>query len=153
VKISTARFGAVDVSSQNLLVLSQGLIGFPSLTRFAIIDAEHGSVFQWWQAADAPDIALVVMDPLLIVPDYDVGGLEAEWAELGADDPGVRQVVVIVTASGPSLSAVTLNLAAPVLVNRTARQGRQVVLPDARYDTAVRLDDVVAPKGPVELAA
>lgn len=152
-KISTARFGAVDVSSHDLLVLPQGLIGFPSLTRFAIMEAEQGSVFRWWQAAEAPDVALVVMDPLLVVPDYDVDGLDTEWAELGADDPGVRQVAVIVTASGPSLSAVTLNLAAPVLVNRAARRGRQVVLPDARYDTAVRLDDVLTPKGPVELAA
>lgn len=152
-KIATTRFGTVDVSSADLLVLPQGLIGFPSLTRFAMMDAEQGGVFQWWQAADDPDVALVVLDPLLVVPDYDVRGVDVEWDDLGADGSGVRQVVVIVTASGPSLSAITLNLAAPVLVNRTARHGRQVVLPDARYDTAVRLDDVLIPKRPVELAA
>lgn len=151
--ISTIRFGVVDVSPQDLMMLPQGLIGCPAWTRFAVIELEEGSVFRWWQAVGAPDTALVVLDPLLIVPDYDLRGLEAEWSELGADDPAVRHVAVVVTVSGPSFESVTLNLAAPIVMNRETRQGRQVVLPDGRYDVAVRLEDVLAPKGSVELAA
>jgi flagellar assembly factor FliW len=143
----------VEVSHRHLIVLPQGLIGFPSLTRFVVIESDEGSVFRWWQAVDAPDTAFVVLDPLCIVPDYDLRGLEVEWADLSVDDPALRQVVVVVTAPGPTLESVTLNLAAPILINPTTRQGRQVVLPDERYAVAVRYDDAVALKGSVELAA
>jgi flagellar assembly factor FliW len=151
--IATTRFGTIEASAQDLIVLPQGLIGFAALTRFAVIQFDQDGVFRWWQAVDAPDTAFVVLDPLLITPDYDLRGIEAEWSELGADDPGARDVAVIVTVSGPRLESVTLNLSAPIAVNRATRQGRQVVLPDGRYDVAVRLDDMLAPKGPVELAA
>lgn len=151
--ISTTRFGCVEVSHQRLIVLSQGLIGFPSLTRFVAIESDKGSVFRWWQSVDAPDTAFVVFDPFCIVPDYDLRGLEVEWEDLGVDDPALRQVVVVVTVLGPTLESVTLNLAAPILINPTTRQGRQIVLPDERYAVAVRFDDAVALKGSVELAA
>ncbi len=151
--ISTTRFGSVEVSHQHLIVLSQGLIGCPSLTRFVAIESDAGGVFRWWQAVDAPDTAFVILDPLSVVPDYDLRGLDVEWADLGVDDPALRQVVVVVTAPGPTLESVTLNLAAPILINPTTRQGRQIVLPDERYGVAVRFDDAVALRGSVELAA
>lgn len=151
--IATTRFGALEVSHQRLIVLAQGLIGCPSVTRFVAIESDEGSVFRWWQAVDAPDTAFVVLDPLSIVPDYDLRGLEVEWADLGVDGPTRGQVVVLVTAPGPTLESVTLNLAAPILINPTTRQGRQIVLPDERYAVAVRFDDAVAPRGSMELAA
>lgn len=151
--IATTRFGTVDVSSQDLMELPRGLIGFPALTRFAVIEPEPGSVFQWWQAVDAPDAAFVVLDPLLIAPHYDLRDIEAEWAELGAADPRVQRVVVLVTVSGPSLESITLNLAAPIVVNRATRQGRQIIVPDERFAVAVRLGELLAPTRSVELAA
>ncbi len=151
--ISTTRFGTVEVAPQDVITLPQGLIGFPALTRFAVLEPDQGSVFRWWQAVDAPDTGFVMLDPLLIAPDYDLRGIEVEWSELGAEDAGLRHVVVVVTVSGPSLDSVTLNLAAPIVLNRATRQGRQVVLPERRYDAVVRLDDALAPKGSVELAA
>lgn len=151
--ISTTRFGPVGVSHQELTVLPQGLIGFPALTRFTVIEPEEGSVFRWWQAVDAPDTAFVVFDPLLLVPDYDLRGLEAEWSDLGADDPTLRRVLVLVTVPTPNLESLTFNLAAPIVVNAATRQGRQLILPEGRYAAAVRLQEVVAPKGSMELAA
>lgn len=150
--IVTTRFGTVDVSPQALIELPHGLIGLPSLTRFAVLEAEAGSVFRWWQAVGAPETAFVVLDVVSVLPDYDLRGLEAEWSDLDID-AARRHVVVLVTAPGPSLESVTLNLAAPIVVNTATRQGRQVVLPEGRYAAAVRLEDALAPKKPVELAA
>lgn len=151
--IATTRFGNVKASQRDLIVLPQGLIGLPSLTRFLSIPSDEGSVFRWWQAVDVPDTAFVVIDPLSIVHDYDLRGVEVEWADLGVDGPALGQVVVVVTATGPTLESVTLNLAAPILINPATRQGRQIVLPDERYAVAVRFDDAAAVKNPVELAA
>lgn len=151
--ISTTRFGTIEVSDQHLIVLPQGVIGFPALTRFAVIDSESGSVFRWWQAVDAPDVAFVVLDPWCVVPDYARRGLDADWADLGAEDSDLRQVAIVVTASGANLDSATFNLAAPILINTATNRGRQVVLPDERDTVAVRLDDIVPTKSPVELAA
>jgi flagellar assembly factor FliW len=153
VNITTTRFGRITVSPEELITMPQGLVGFPSLTRFAIIEPEEeGNVFRWWQSVDTPEAAFVVLNPAPLVADYARGDLGPEWAELGANTPDLRQLVVVVTAPGPGLDSVTLNLAAPILINIATRHGRQVVLGDDRYGVAVRLDEAAFHKS-VELAA
>jgi flagellar assembly factor FliW len=48
---------------------------------------------------------------------------------------------------------VTLNLAAPVIVNPVTRRGRQVVFQDGRYPVDSRWNDLLSPKRSLELAA
>jgi flagellar assembly factor FliW len=59
----------------------------------------------------------------------------------------------LATIPRPTLESVTLNLAAPIVVNAATRQGRQLVQSDARYGVNTRLEDLVSPKRLLELAA
>lgn len=152
VKISTTRFGTVNAPPETLIVLPQGLIGFPLLTRFAVIEPDQAGWFRWWQAVDAPETAFVVVDPVHVVPDYDLSGVEQDLVDLGLGDTEPRQVAALVTVPRPSLAFVTVNLAAPIVVNAVTRQGRQVVLPDGRYPVAARFDEASV-RPPLELAA
>lgn len=152
-KIETRRFGTVKIDERTVVVLPQGLIGFPLLTRFVAIEQGRAGCFTWWQAVDDKDAAFVVVDAHAILPDYDLKGLDADLADLGLGGSTSPQVLVLATVSGPTLDAVTLNLAAPVIVNPVTRQGRQVVFPDGRYAVDARWDDALSPKRSFELAA
>jgi flagellar assembly factor FliW len=153
VKIKTKRFGSIRVDGQAVIELPHGLIGFPSLTRFVPVEQEQTGVFRWWQALDAAETAFVVVDPLQVVPDYDLTSVEGELADLGLGGSALRYVAVLVTIPRPTLESVTLNLAAPIIVNAAKRQGRQLVHPDARYGVDTRLDALLSPKRLLELAA
>jgi flagellar assembly factor FliW len=153
VKIETKRFGVIRVDADAVIELPNGLIGFPALTRFVPVEQGRTGVFQWWQSLDAAETAFVVVDPLQVVPDYDLTGVEAELADLGLVGPASRRVAVLATIPRPSLESVTLNLAAPIVVNAATRLGRQLVQSDARYGVNTRLEDLVSPKRLLELAA
>jgi flagellar assembly factor FliW len=94
-----------------------------------------------------------VVDPLQVVPDYDLSSVESELADLGLGGSALRYVAVLATIPRPTLESVTLNLAAPIIVNAATRQGRQLVHPDARYVVDTRLEDLLSPKRLLELAA
>ncbi|MFZ5875302.1 MAG: flagellar assembly protein FliW [Nitrospirota bacterium] len=152
-KIQTKRFGLIRVDAETVIELPQGLIGCPALTRFVPVEQGQTGIFRWWQSLDAAETAFVVVDPLQVVPEYDLAGVETELADLGLVDPASRRVVVLATISRPTLEAVTLNLAAPIIVNAVTRQGRQLVQSDVRYRVNTRLEDLVSPKRLLELAA
>lgn len=147
----TVRFGAVDVPDESLMTLPQGLIGFPALTRLAIVDLEQGGWFQWWQSVEDPATAFVAVDPFRIV-DYDLTGLEPDMRALEITKPSGMIVAVLVTLHGGGLDHTTVNLLAPIIVNRVTRIGRQVVLPDERYQVDQPLGSA-ASKRSVEIAA
>jgi flagellar assembly factor FliW len=153
VKIETKRFGVIRVDADAVIELPNGLIGFPALTRFVPVEQEHTGVFRWWQSLDAPETALVVVDPLQVVPDYDLTGVDAELTELGLVGSAPRRIAVLATIPRPTLESVTFNLAAPIVVNPATRLGRQLVQSDARYGVNMRLEDLVSPKRILELAA
>lgn len=150
-KIRTLRFGTVDVPSESLTALPQGLIGFPTITRLAMMDLEQGGWFQWWQAVEDPAMAFVTVDPFRIM-DYDLSGVESEIQALEITKPSGMIVVVLMTLHGGGLDHTTVNLLAPIIVNRASRIGRQVVLPDERYRVDQPLGAMAA-KRAVEIAA
>ena len=68
--IETSRFGPTEVDENRLIRLEMGVLGFPNEKDYALIQTADGSGFYWLQAVTRPDLAFVVCDPRLFVPDY-----------------------------------------------------------------------------------
>lgn len=151
-KLSTKRFGVIDVSDSSVMVIPQGLIGFPTLTRWAIIDDAGGSPFRWWQSLDEVTTVLVTIDPFLLV-DYDLQAVEEELHASGIGTSSERIVAVVVTLRGPTLDGATVNLVAPIVVNGETHIGRQMILPEGRYLVDQPLEGVRSEKRSIEMAA
>lgn len=130
--LETSRFGRIEVDQDRLIHFPKGILGFPEQTRYALIQTGPDSVFYWLQAADRPELAFVVCDPQLFVPDYQAP-IKAEEAEsLGLEDLAKAQVLVIVNKVDGVLTG---NLQGPLVVNCTSRMGRQLVLSEKRFAT------------------
>jgi flagellar assembly factor FliW len=142
VKVKTTRFGEIEVKEADIVQLPNGLIGFPELKKYVILDHDQQSPFKWLQSLDDGAIAFVLINPLLFRPDYTVEVNEAEVAELEIQDEKDAVISVIVTMpSNPQ--NMTANLKAPLVFNLKNRKGRQVILSNPEYTTRHNIMDEI----------
>jgi flagellar assembly factor FliW len=130
--IETSRFGPLEVDEHRLISFPKGILGFPDQPRYALIQTAENSCFYWLQAVERADLAFVVCDPRLFVPDYCVPVKLEELSQIHLADPSAAQVFIIVNKVE---SVLTGNLQGPLVVNVQTREGRQLVLSDRRYST------------------
>ena len=143
IHVKSARFGDFEVLADRVLHFPQGLIGFPRMRRFVILDHRPGSPFKWMLCLEQPDVAFAVVEPGKMVPDYRAP-LELGARTLGVDPADVALFVIVTIPPDPT--AMTVNLMAPVVVDVRTRTSRQLVLEDPRCDPSYR---VCAPRVPV----
>ncbi len=130
--IETSRFGSLEVDENRLIRFPKGLLGFPSQQEYALIQTAEDSGFYWLQAVDRPELAFVVCDPRMFVPDYVVPVKMDELGQIGLEDPSAAQVFTIVNKVDNMLTG---NLQGPLVINVETREGKQLVLSDRRYAT------------------
>lgn len=127
------RFGAIELDPDKVIRFERGLLGFPSLRDFVVIEHQPGSPFSWLQSVDEPSLAFLVVDPWAYTPDYlpDIQDHHMQELKFDQDAP----VLVLATASIPKgkPEALTLNLYAPLVINLRDRLGKQVTLDESAY--------------------
>jgi len=128
--VSTTRFSTIEIDDDRILQFEHGLLGFSSYRRYALLQPDDRGVFFWLQSLEAPDLAFVVTDPALWVPDYAAQIRPEQAAEVGLAEPGEAQVLVIVNRRDETLTA---NLQGPLVVNPRTCRGLQVVMLDRRW--------------------
>ncbi len=127
-KIRTGRFGEIEVSKDTLLTFPTGIVGFPAVRQFVVLDVAEDCQYQWFQAVNEPDLAFVIIDVHLLDPNFQVElsdeGLEE--LELAQTDPVLIMAVVTIPSGQPEQA--TANLRAPLVVNLRTRKGKQPIL-------------------------
>ena len=131
-KIETTRFGTVDVDDTRIISFPDGLLGFTGYTRFALLQPDDEGVFYWLQSIDAADLAFVVTDPSLWVPEFQAHIRREQMEQLGLSRIEDAQVLVIVNKRDQLLTA---NLQGPVVINVENCLAQQLVLAEKRWTT------------------
>jgi len=132
-KVLTSRFGELAIDPQAVIEVPRGLIGFPDQKRFVIIQHKPQSPFYWFQSIDTPDLAFVIIDPLVFKPDYQAPLSRFVLEELKADRPEEVAIYVIITIPPGHPQKMTANLLGPLVINSQTRLARQLVLDENRY--------------------
>jgi flagellar assembly factor FliW len=136
VRVRSTRFGAFEVSQDQVLRFPQGMIGLPEARRYVIVDHRPGSPFKWMLALDDPELGFAIANPYELVPGYRPP-LELAARLLEADPEDLAIFVVVTIPSDPA--QMTVNLMAPVAVHLRTRIARQIVLEDPHAPPAYRL--------------
>ena len=123
-KIQTSRFGAVEIDALDLLSFPSGMLGLEDCEQWVLLADAQNDALGWLQSTTHSDVALAVVSPRRFVHDYQVRVARSELAPLALESDREAQVLAIVS-SGPR--GLTLNLKAPLVINRQRRLGRQVV--------------------------
>ena len=128
--IHSTRFGDIECPEEKILKIPSGIIGFPSSTRYLVLDHDRDVPFKWLQSLDQEELAFVIVDPVWFKPDYRVTIALDEIMELGRVDERDLVLFVILTIPSDDPSRMTANLRGPVIVNAGTRTAKQVILRD-----------------------
>ena len=133
IKIKTDRFGEMEFPESSVVKVAGGLIGLAGQENFVIIQHQDNTPFYWLQSVDEPELALVMVNPLLFKEDYDPPIPLSVHQELDIQNAGEISIFVIVTIPAGNPQGMTANLLGPLVVNPRSRQARQLVLDDRIY--------------------
>ena len=130
-----SRFGTVEHDWTMQLHLPAGLLGFPEVKEYLIVDPEPELPVKWLQARDELHLAFVITDPFALLPDYLVELTPLDLMDVGAHATTDLFLVAIVTLPRATTSYPTVNLQGPVLINRANGWAKQLVLVQGTYHT------------------
>ena len=149
-KINTKIFGEIDIADEKIILFENGIVGFPELKRFALLhDEEKGTDagIRFLQSLDEPGFAMPVMDPLLVMPEYDP---EVDDELLSAaGHVTMDNILVLVTVTIPSdLTRMSVNLQGPFVINVEENRACQVIVERGTYPVKFPIYDILqAQKG------
>lgn len=133
--VNTKIFGEVDIEDNKIIEFSGGIIGFPQLTKFALIYDEEkgvGAGIRWLQSMQDENFAMPVMDPLVVQKDYNPEIEDELLKEMG--DLKEDNLLVLVTVTVPSdLTKMSVNLRGPIIINSDNRKACQVIVEGESY--------------------
>ena len=134
IKVQTSRFGTIEIKENEVIEMPNGVIGFPELKKYVLLDHDKDSPFKWFQSLDDGTIAFVLINPLLFKPDYAVEVTETEVADLDLKSEEDAVVSSIITMPG-KVDGMTANLKAPLVFNLKNKMGKQIILNSTEYTT------------------
>jgi flagellar assembly factor FliW len=111
------------------LRLPMGLLGFEQMKDYLLIAKTGEEPFRWLQVKGDVSLAFVVVEPFLVVPEYQPDIPEADVEFLGLSSPEEAVLYNIVTVHGGGRA--TVNLKGPIVINRNTGRGKQVVISNA----------------------
>jgi flagellar assembly factor FliW len=135
--IESTRFGTFQVRDDLVLTFPDGLPGLPG-ERYVLVAQDEGVPFYWLHSAEHADVALPVTNPWLFFADYEVHISDEEARMLGLESPEEADIYCVVRAT-PDLGDCTVNLASPVIIQRSNRLGRQIINDAGGYSVRHRL--------------
>jgi flagellar assembly factor FliW len=132
VVVKTGRFGQLTVSDEEIITVSQGLLGFPEYTRFCLVDSGDDTLILWLQSLENPEIAFPLLEPKIFKPDYTVRLSAVELRDLRLNNINQSAVFSVLTIP-EEMTQMTANIKAPLVINLKEQLARQVVLQENEY--------------------
>ncbi len=120
--VETRFHGPLTVKPEDIITMDYEILGFAQHRHFILVPHRSDSPFLYLQSTTESTLSFVVIDPLVVMPDYSLP-LE-ELPDLG--DPQLWAILCLCTVGqgGPG----TVNLRSPLIINRETRRGGQFVL-------------------------
>lgn len=126
-KIQTAYWNELEINEADMIYFQHGLPGFEEERQFAMLPISDESIFQVLQSVKTKELAFIVTSPFIAVKDYSFDLEEATIEALQIQEVHEVAVLGIVTLKD-TLTTSTINLTAPIVLNTTNKQAKQIIL-------------------------
>jgi len=116
-KITTQKFGEIEIPENMVITFQNGLFGFEDLTKFVLIKPDD-SLFFWFNSVEKPEISFPLFGLRMIDENY----------------PQIEnhEAFGIVTLN-PDPLKVTINMKAPVFIDQDNKTGLQKILDNENF--------------------
>ena len=132
-QIDTLRFGTVEVDEDKVIEFVDGIPGLDQYRKYALLQFEESYPIVWLQSMDDNGICLPVLDTFSVLPDYVFDIDESDVKSLELKEPEDIHVVSVVVIPD-DIKGMTVNLAAPIIINTSTGKAKQIVLSGSEYN-------------------
>ncbi len=132
-RIGTKLFGEIEVEEEKKITFANGIIGFPELKDFLLVhDSDSNGGIRWMQSLQEPAFAMPVIDPLIVISDYNPQIEDELLTPLNITDE--TNMLVLVTITIPKeAEKMSVNLRAPLVINGETRKASQIIVDGEHY--------------------
>jgi len=138
VKVSTTRFGDLNVDKQDVITFREGMLGFDELKKFFIVDPGDQTLILWMQSIENPAVAFPILEPKIFKPDFIVRLMAAEMISLELESLSEASIYTVLTIP-QDVSLMSANLKAPIVINNKTKMARQIVLQDSKLEVKFQM--------------
>jgi len=109
--------------------LLKGMMGFPDELEFVLLVNAEELPFMWIRSKRVRELGFVVIEPSEILVDYEIEVADDDAKTLGIESASDALILNIVTIrDGGDIETATVNLVAPIILNRNSLEGKQVIV-------------------------
>ncbi len=139
-QVKTRHFGEIELDENKIIYFDNGIFGFEDYKEYTLLYDDEGGQrpdISWLQSLDEPALAIPVVNPFIIKPDFNPEVEDELLKSLG--DLTDENIVVLVSVTVPEeIEKISANLKAPFIINSDERKGTQVVVENADYEIKYR---------------
>ncbi len=140
-KIKTVRFGEIEIDESKVIHFEDGMPAFEGEHDYVIIPFDTESPYVFLQSIKTPELAFLITMPFIFFSDYEFELEEDVMKKLEVKSIDDMLVYTLITIPDGNVKEMTVNLMAPVIINKNTNQAKQVVLENSKYTTKHRLFD------------
>ena len=110
---------------QSAINIPFGLLGFEGVKQYTLLADPQEAPFLWLQMLEDPKASFLVLNPFLVLPDYQPELSDEDVAFLGLQTSEEAAIFNIVTLRGRG--SATINLKGPIVINRRTLVAKQII--------------------------
>ncbi len=130
----TDMFKELVYAEEDVIQFPAGIPGFEKNKAFVIVSIPEYTPFEWLVATDGSELRFAIINPMIFRPDYAPNIVKEQLQDLQIEKPEDILLYAIVTIrQNPEES--TANLIGPVVINKTKRIGKQIIIENDKYTT------------------
>ena len=128
--IETKFLGTVEIKDQDILTFATGLPGFPDAQKFVLLPLDADLPLVVLQSVEQQELGFVLAYPFAFKRDYEFDIDEEDKTDLQIEKEDDIIPYTILTLK-ETFQESTMNLLAPVIINKVKKLGKQIVLQDS----------------------
>ena len=118
----------ISYEEADVITLEEGLIGLSGLRQMVLVGQSTIDPFMWLASVDISGMAFLVIEPALLFTDYE-NSLPDELKQENEE----KLLALALVKLESDWEKTTINLRAPILINRKTKRGVQIVLTESDY--------------------
>ncbi len=112
-------------SEDEIIDFTEGLVGMPEMRRAVLVPLPDFEPFCWLASMEVENMRFIVVNPAEIFADYK----PSEFAILNESET----ITLVIVKVSSDWRKTTVNLRAPIFINKESNRGVQLVLTDSPY--------------------
>jgi len=131
-------FDNLVFQKEDIITFPEGIPGFESFKQFVLVNVPEHEPFQWMVCASNRNLRFAVIDPMIVIPNYNPEVTKSQLASLNLSAPDDVMLLVIITLRD-NLMESTANFIGPLFINKKKLIGKQIVIDTDKYSVQERV--------------